>query len=171
VTENCKSGEIVESEIGKMLRSMMNIPIDKNRSWMSGVYEGIDRFDEHTKAAVMRPAGKACASDIIALCEKYLGRTISTIDELLSGWNTLRERRKLTGRWVSEGNTIRGVFGECGCPLVRSGLIELHPVHCYCSQSMMETIFSQFSKKPVDVRIKRAIGRGDEVCEFVIRML
>lgn len=148
----------------------MNIPIDKNRNWMAGVYEGIDRLDQNGKAAIMKPAGEACAADIVTLCEKNLGRKINSVDDLLSGWNILRDRRQLTGRWESQGNVIRGIFGECGCPLVRSGLIELHPVHCYCSQGMMETIFSRVSKKPVEVKINRSIGRGDDACEFLIKL-
>jgi hypothetical protein len=148
----------------------MNIPVDKNRSWITGVYKGIEGLEESTKASIMRPAGQACAGDIAVLCERYLGRAINTTDDLVSGWNILRERRGLTGLWKTEGNIIRGVFGECGCPFIRSGLIALHPAHCYCSQSMMETIFFRFAGKPVNVEIKRSIGRGDAVCEFVIKL-
>ncbi len=148
----------------------MNIPVDKNRSWMARLYESIDRLDQSTKAAIMKPAGQACADDIVLLCEKYLGRAVNTVDDLVSGWNMVRERRNLTGRWEIQGNVIKGVFGECGCPLVRSGLVELHPVQCYCSQAMMETVFSRVAKKPADVRINRSIGRGDEACEFLIKL-
>ncbi|HET7319436.1 MAG TPA: hypothetical protein VFK23_09895 [Nitrospirota bacterium] len=147
---------------------MMNIPIDKNRSWMSRIYESIDRLDQGLQAAIMKPAGQACADDIVMLCEKYLGKKISTIDELVAGWNMIRDKRNLTGRWESHGNTIRGVFGECGCPLVRSGLIELHPVQCYCSRGMMDAIFSRVAKRAVEIRINRSIGRGDNCCEFVV---
>ncbi len=147
----------------------MNIPIDKNRSWTAGLHEGIDKLDQNLKYAIMKPAGKACASDLMLLCEKYLGKKIATLEDLTAGWNMVRDKRGLAGRWKFEGNAIRGVFGECGCPLVRSGLIELHPVQCYCSQGMMETMFSQVSKKAATVEIKRSIGRGDDVCEFLIK--
>lgn len=148
----------------------MNIPVDKNRSWMTSVFEGIDQLDQNVKAAIMKPAGKACAEDLVVLCEKYLGRKINTVDDLVSGWNIIRDRRKLVGRWDLHGNIVRGIFGECGCPLVRTGLIKLHPVQCYCSQSMMETIFSRVSKRPVEVRINRSIGRGDDACDFLIKL-
>ncbi len=146
----------------------MNIPVAKNRSWIAGLHESIAQLDENSKTAIMRPPGKACASDLMSLCEKYLGKRVSSIEDLVTGWNILRDKRNLKGRWEFEGNTLRGIFGECGCPLVRSGLIELHPVQCYCSQGMMETIFSEVSKKPIKVEIKRSIGRGDDQCEFLI---
>ncbi len=146
----------------------MNIPVNKNRSWIAHLHKGIDQMDEHTKAAIMRPAGEACASDLLSLCEKRLGKKIESVDDLIAGWNMVRDERRLHGKWQIEGHTIRGVFGECGCPLVRSGLIELHLVQCYCSQGLMETILSQVAGKTVEVDIKRTIGRGEDVCEFLI---
>ncbi|MGE5893794.1 MAG: hypothetical protein ACM34I_07045 [bacterium] len=148
----------------------MNIPINKNRSWIARLHEAIDRLDQNLKCDIMKPAGEACASDLMTLCEKYLRKKISSIEDLITGWNILRDQRNLKGRWELDGNIVRGIFGECGCPLVRSGLIELHPVQCYCSQGMMETIFSKMAKKPVEVTIKRSVGRGDDVCEFLIKL-
>ena len=146
----------------------MNIPINKNRSWIAHLHRGIDQMDEHSKAAIMRPAGAACASDLLTLCEERLRKKVESIEDLVTGWNMIREERRLKGKWQIEEHTIRGVFAECGCPLVRSKLIELHPVQCYCSQGLMETIFSQIAKESVKVEIKRTIGRGDDVCEFLI---
>ncbi|BDV42146.1 hypothetical protein GURASL_10690 [Geotalea uraniireducens] len=146
----------------------MNIPVDKNRSWVAGLHEGIQLLDRDRQRAIMQPAGAACATDLISLCAKYLGKEVRSLEDLVTGWNALREKRNLQGRWVFEGGGIRGIFGECGCPLVRSGLIELHPVQCYCSQGMMETIFSRVTGRAVEVEIGRAIGRGDEVCDFFV---
>jgi len=148
----------------------MSIPINKNRSWTAHLHKSIDQLDERTKAAIMRPAGVACASDIFSLCEKHLGKKVESLEDLVKGWNIVRGRLHLTGKWVLEGDGVTGVFGECGCPLVRSGLIELHPVQCYCSQGLMETIFSQAAGRPVEVELKRTIGRGDEVCEFSVKL-
>jgi len=148
----------------------MEIPIKKNRSWMARVHQGIDHLDLDVKCAIMKLAGQACASDILLLCEKNLGKKVRTVEDLITGWNNIRERMDLHGRWEKEGNALRGVFSECGCPLIRSGLVELHPVQCYCSQGMMETIFSQVSGKRIEVEIKRSIGRGDDVCDFLIKL-
>ena len=148
---------------------IMNSLVNKNKRWIAGLHESIDRLDEDLKAAIMKPIGEKCASDLLSLCEKHLGRKIDTIEDLVRGWNILRNKRNLTGKWEFEGDTVRGTFGECGCPLVRAGTIELHPVQCYCSQGMMETIFSKVAGNTIEVDIKRSIGRGDNVCEFRIR--
>jgi len=90
----------------------MNIPLNKNKSWVARLHESIDQLDQNTKYSIMKPAVKACAADLLSLCEKHLGREVSSIEDLVTGWNTVRDKRNLQGRWEFEGNTIRGIFGE-----------------------------------------------------------
>ena len=146
----------------------MDIPTDKNRKWVANLHKSIDQLGEEHKAFIMKQAGMNCASELLTLCESYLGRRIDTIKDLISGWNILRNSRNLNGSWKLENDRAHGIFNECGCPLVRSGLIELHPMQCLCSEGMMEMIFPMVAKQAVRVEIKRTIGRGDNVCEFII---
>lgn len=146
----------------------MNIPAEKTKKWISSLHEAIDLLHEDVKAIIMKSSGSNCATDIIALSEMSLGFEIKSIEDLVEGWNLLRKSKKLTGVWQFDNGYIKGTFSECGCPLVRSGLIQLHPVQCLCSKGMMETIFSKVSKKDVEVVIRQSIGKGDKVCEFVI---
>jgi len=146
----------------------LNVPNEKSRRWIKGLHEGIDQLGEDIKLNVMRSAAIHCAEDLLLLCKDYLGKPINSEKDLISGWIMLKNDRGLTSNWVLEDNIIRATFNECGCPLVRSGLVELHPVQCYCSQNMIENVFSQASKKTVNVKIERSIGRGDSVCEFII---
>ncbi len=80
-----------------------------------------------------------------------------------------REQR-LREKWEFDSSAIQGVFRECGCPLVSSGLIELHRTQCYSSQGMLKTIFSKVAKRPIEVEMRATIGRGDEVCHFVVKL-
>lgn len=148
----------------------MNLPVAKNKNWISHLHKSIAGLDEQQQAAIMKPCGKGCAEDILLLCEKVLGRKVATIEDLIAGWNMRREQRGLTGKWKFEQNAIRGLFKECSCPLVSSGLIELHPVQCYCSQGMMESVFSAVAQRHIEVDVKQTIGRGDEVCHFLVKL-
>jgi predicted hydrocarbon binding protein len=148
----------------------MNLPITKNKSWISLLHKSIAGLDEKQQAAIMKPCGQGCAEDILALCEKILGKKVETIEDLVNGWNLRREQRGLNGKWEFEQNAIRGVFKECSCPLVSSGLIELHRTQCLCSQGMMETIFSKVAGRRIEVETKQTIGRGDEVCHFLVKL-
>jgi len=140
--------------------------LDKNMRWVGAVEKAIEGLTVEQQKALMREAGMDCAADILALCEKSLGHEIASVADLVRGWNLLRASRGLHGDWVLEDNVVRCVFRECGCPLVRSGLVQLHPARCLCSQNMMETIFSKVAGKTVSVEIRQAIGRENAVCEF-----
>ncbi len=148
----------------------LDLPVNKNRSWIAQLHKSIGRLDSEQQAQIMKSCGQGCASDLLSICEDLLGRKVGSPEDLIAGWNMLREQRGLTGGWKSESNAVRGIFRKCGCPLVRSGLIELHPVQCLCSQGMMETIFSTVARRPVQVELLQTIGRGDEVCEFLVKL-
>lgn len=107
-----------------------------------------------------------CALDLLGLCEDRLGKKVDTIEDFVVAWNSIRADRGLEGKWELEEGEATGIFHQCGCPLVRSAMIRLHPVQCYCSRAMVESIFSEIAGKHVHAEIKRSIGRGDEVCEF-----
>ena len=146
----------------------MKIPIDKNRKWVANLHESIDSLSKEQKSSIMKQAGSNCADDLFRRCESLLGRQINSIKDLIRGWNILRNSRNLKGKWAFEDNLVHGIFYECGCPLVRSGMIELHSIQCLCSKGMMEIIFSKVAKRSVKVELKQAIGRGDCACELLV---
>ncbi len=148
----------------------MKIPIDKNRKWVANLHESIDNLSAEQRSSIMKRAATNCVDDLLRLCESFLGQQINSIKDFISGWNILRNSRNLEGKWAFEDNLVHGIFYECGCPLVRSGMIELHPMQCLCSKGMMEIIFSKVAKRAVKVEIKQAIGRGDGVCEFFVTL-
>jgi len=159
-----------EKDTGTVKGETMNLPIAKNKSWVSLLHKSIAGLDEQQQAAIMKPCGQGCAEDILLLCGKMLGRKVEMVEDLIAGWNIIRETRGFTGKWEFEQNAIQGVFTECSCPLVSSGLVELHRTQCYCSQGMMETVFSKVAGRPIEVEIKQTIGRGDKVCHFVVKL-
>ena len=142
--------------------------VEKNRAWIGHLHSAIGKLDQKEQWMVMREAGAGCASDILALCEGALNHPIDSVDDLVRGWNLLRESKELKGGWAKEGERITGVFEACGCPLVRSGFVALAPTHCLCSKGMIEAVFSRVSRQAIHVDMKRAIGHGDEVCEFCV---
>lgn len=150
-----------------MKEESVDIPIQKNRKWVASLHKRIDELGPGLTRKIMSAAGVDCASDVWTHCEARLGKPLTTVEELVEGWNLLREARNLRGRWVMENGAPHGVFHECGCPLVQSGLIEPHPAQCHCSLAMMESVFSRVAGKPVEVILKRSIARGDDVCEFM----
>jgi hypothetical protein len=146
------------------------LQLEKYKRWIGAIEKGIVGLDPQQQKLVKQEPGRECSLDIWALCEKALETTVDSVADLVRGWNLVRQSRNLHGDWVLEGKVVRGVFEECGCPLVRAGLMELQPVQCWCSQNMMEAIFYRAAKEMVSVEIRQSIGRGDKVREFYITL-
>jgi len=142
--------------------------IEKNRRWVGSLHTAINQLSGKDRLMVMREAGVGCSFDILALCESVLNHPVCSLEDLITGWNTVRKSKNLQGQWVMHGGCITGTFHECGCPLVRSGFVQLTPVQCLCSKGMMEKIFSHVTQKKADVHVKQSIGNGDDVCEFTV---
>jgi hypothetical protein len=138
------------------------------QGWINAVIEGIGKeLDEESQERILAYCGKACA-----LCEsvgmlKELKKQSHTLDEILDAIN---EEIPWCGRWVREGNTIRSICTSCECPLVRHNIVNYSPVLCKCSKGWVRTIFEEALDHPVKVELKRSIGCGDSVCEFVVEI-
>lgn len=86
----------------------------------------------------------------------------------MKGYNFLREALGLHGKWRLKDGVAMGAFQECGCPMVRTGLLELHPTHCLCTHAMLKNLFQEAFDGPVTVEILESIARGDRVCRFQV---
>ena len=67
--------------------------------------------------------------------------------------------------------TYCGIY--CGdCPRYRARFSDLSRelIQCLCSQGMLETVFSQVTKRAIEVEILKSIGKGDDVCDSLIRL-
>ncbi|MGD8564642.1 MAG: hypothetical protein PVG03_19025 [Desulfarculaceae bacterium] len=146
------------------------LSVERQRGWVRAVQQGIDALDASVQEGVMKQAGENCAAQLLALCGQHLGRPVGTPWDLIQGWNKLRDVRGLNGRWQVQGDTITAEFGECGCYLVRLGLIEPSPSLCHCSQSMMDAVFSRSAGADRKVKILKSVGRGDDVCRFEVEV-
>lgn len=51
---------------------------------------------------------------------------------------------------------------------MEAGLAEPNPVFCLCSSGMFENLFAPFCRGTVRTEIVKAIGLGDECCEFIV---
>jgi predicted hydrocarbon binding protein len=157
--------------IGEMERQgISKVAITSNAAWIEAVENAIaDCGDTVLTKEVMKAAGQKCARQILDDCREILGKEPETVDELLHATNQRRlQKHNLASQWIKEGNKARLKIEECNCTLVKAGLAKPNPVHCLCSAGLMEGIFSTVCQGSVSVEIVRAIGFGDDVCEFCI---
>jgi predicted ArsR family transcriptional regulator len=116
---------------------------------------------------VMKAAGEKCSVQIFDDCRQILGKNPESVDELLDAMNQRRsQNHNITSLWEKRGNTAHLILEECNCTLVKAGLAKPNPVHCLCSQGMMESLFSTVCRGQVSVELVKSIGSGHDVCEF-----
>jgi hypothetical protein len=117
----------------------------------------------------MRNAGKKCAAQLLAKIVAHYGREPQSVDELIEAINKRRkEILRESSLWEREGNRAYFRLAQCGCDLVEAGLADPNPVFCLCSAGMFENLFAPYWRGTVRTEIVKAIGLGDEYCEFVV---
>jgi predicted hydrocarbon binding protein len=72
------------------------------------------------------------------------------------------------GDWIQKENIIYSICKECECPLISSEMIKLSPMVCYCSRGFVKSVFEEILDRPVNAKLEKAIGRGDETCHFIV---
>ena len=117
----------------------------------------------------MKSAGHQCASQLLEMTIDHYGRTPESVDELIEAINKRRKDvLKASTFWIRDGNTAHFRLETCSCDLVEAGLVAPDPNFCLCSAGMFESIFASVCKGPVRTDIIKAIGMGDDCCQFVV---
>ena len=141
-----------------------------NAAWIEAVENALAAHGNTALTIkVMKAAGQKCARQILDDCREILGKKPETVDEILDATNQRRlQIHHLDSLWERQGNKAHLRIGECGCTLVKAGLARPNPVHCLCSIGLMESLFSAVCQGPINVEVVKAIGFGDDVCEFYV---
>ncbi len=141
-----------------------------NAAWIEAVENALAAHGNTALAKeVMKAAGQKCARQILDDCREILGKKPETVDELLDATNQRRlQIHHLDSLWERQGNRAHLKIDGCNCTLVKAGLAKPNPVHCLCSMGLMESLFVVVCQGPVSVEVVKAVGFGDDECEFYI---
>ena len=144
--------------------------VERNKAWIEAVTSTLKNSgDSELCRLAMRNAGKKCAGQLLEKIVAHFGRKPQSVDELIEAINKRRkEILKASNLWKREGNKAYFSLDKCGCDLVEAGLAVPNPAFCLCSAGMFENLFTPFCRGAVGTEIIRAIGFGDECCEFVV---
>lgn len=143
------------------------LPLNLIKTWVESLFEGIDEFvEEDTKIKILEKCGKAC-SIYHNHIEKIKGMKSNgkDLEEIIDYMN---QEKMWCGDWIQKGNIIYSICKQCECPLVISNIVKLSPTFCYCSRGFVKSVFEEILDSPVNVKLEKAIGRGDIVCHFII---
>ncbi len=136
---------------------------------LNSLLKGLDEIDLETKMKVMELCGETCAKERMTGSALEIAKRISweerNVDRILE-----RVNREILwcGAWFREGRVIRSRCSECGCPLVKNGIVKLSGTLCYCSRGWVRKVFETLLRKDIRVEIEKSIGRGDDFCEYSV---
>lgn len=144
--------------------------IERNRDWIAAITNSLGRRgDSELLRETMRDTGKKCAEQLLKKIIDHFGRPPESVDELIEAINMRRKEVLNTSNfWSRDGNKAHFKLEKCGCDLVEAGLAEPNPNYCLCSAGMFESLFIPFCKGTAKTEIIKAIGFGDNCCEFVV---
>ncbi len=144
--------------------------IERNRTWIDAVTNSLGKSGNPELArSTMREAGKNCASQLLEKTINHFGKTPESVYELVEAINKRRKNLlNATNFWSITGNQAHFKLDKCGCDLVEACLAEPNETFCHCSAGMFENLFKSFHHGSVSTEIVKAIGMGDECCEFIV---
>jgi hypothetical protein len=144
--------------------------VERNKAWIAAVTKTLQTSDNaEFPRVVMKEAGKQCAAQLREKIIAHVGRMPQSVDEFIDAINSRRKDvLHASNLWERNGNTAHFTLDSCGCDLVEAGLAEPNATFCLCSSGMFEHLFRPFWQGTVRTEIVKAIGFGDECCEFAV---
>ncbi len=138
---------------------------------LNTIMEGLEAVDEGSTLEIMKACGGVCAEEEMWGPAVDIARRISEQEQDLERIiERANEDIAWCGEWMLDGDRITCTCEECGCLLVKNGVVKHTRVFCYCSLGWVETIFGILLKRRVNASLEKAIGFGDDVCRYVVRI-
>jgi len=131
--------------------------------WYTGFMRGLESLDEISQRKVLAECGKACAQSYTVQVFRQANQNSTDLDSFL---------RNLSGkgsgsRYERIGpNTIKATYNNCGCDLVRLGLVKA-PTLCECSAANLRENLRQSWGRAASVAIESSILRGGTQCVLI----
>jgi len=101
---------------------------------LDAVMEGLDSVDGESKMEMMKRCGRACAEyEAWGPAVAIAGRISEQEQDLERVIERANDEIAWCGEWMLDGEIVTCTCEECGCPLVKNGVVKHTRVFCYCS--------------------------------------
>ena len=134
--------------------------------WFAGLMRGIEALDEPSRKKVLDECGRACAQSYTVQVFREAKQDSTGVDSFLQNL----ARRFPGAKYERDGsNTIKVTYDQCGCDLVRLGLVK-SLTFCECSAANLRENFQQSLGVPASVAIESSILRGGTRCVLIVSL-
>ena len=134
--------------------------------WFAGWMRGMDDLDEPSRRKVLHECGKACAHSYTVQIFREAHERCTSLDGFLE---SLGKRFPTAQYERVSPDTIKVTYNECGCDLVKLGLVQ-SPTLCECSAANLRENFEQSLGVLVSVRIESSILCGGNQCVLIVSL-
>jgi hypothetical protein len=134
--------------------------------WFAGLMNGLESLDEPGQEAILRQCGKACAESYTAEVFQHARKNSANLEgflAILAASFPDASYQQLTPK------TIRVRYSQCGCDLVKEGLIK-SPLICGCSVYNLRENFERAWGIPASVALESSILDGAPQCSFLVSL-
>jgi len=134
--------------------------------WFAGWMRGMDDLNESSQRKVLHECGKACAHSYTVQIFREAHENSTSLDAFLRNL----DQRFPTAQYERVSPvTIKVTYNECGCDLVKLGLVK-SPTLCECSVANLRENYEQSLGGMVSVRIESSILRGGNQCVLIVSL-
>jgi len=134
--------------------------------WFAGFMRGIEALDEPYQRKVLYECGKACAQSYTAQVFREAKENSEDMDSFFQNLS----RRFSEATYERNGSrTIKVTYNQCGCDLVRLGLVK-SPTLCECSAATLRENLQQSLGVSASVAVESSILRGGTHCVLIVSL-
>jgi len=134
--------------------------------WFEGWQRGMQTLDKASRDRVFHECGKARARSYTAQVFREARQTGTDMPSFLHNLT----QRFPSARYEWDGDkTIHVIYAQCGCDLVRLGLVKSGDF-CECSAANLRENFEQALETTVHVTIEDSILRGGSQCVLTVSL-
>lgn len=132
-----------------------------------GLYHGILALDDAAFKAVVREAASACRARFLRVVDLPPDLDLDGMIERISRAGPERIEITRTGDEILWRELREG---QCTCPLVRRGVVELAPKMCACAAEWARGLVEMFHGGPVKVEMLESVATGSNSCLFRLKL-
>ena len=138
--------------------------------WFESLFSELRKKEEFINPdMILENCGRACAhKHKAASAAESARKKIKDLTDLDEVAEVLNKNRVGSGKIQKEGNLLTDMYTRCYCPLRRSGLVVSSKL-CDCTLGWAKEVYGIVWGKPVEVKLLKSIGWGDEYCKISIK--
>lgn len=137
------------------------------RRWFEGFEKGLAQIPDRERGTLLQGCAEACSRSYSLGVYRDACAKSSTLEGFLT--NLKSAFQELSYRISEDRKTVTILYDHCDCDLYTKGIVT-SPHLCECSRRSLKYNWEAVTGEAVEVTMKGSILRGEERCEFEVKV-